>query len=154
MLDFPSIVPLLADKAEIVLSDEVRRQPAFGIYTQYGSINFFTRGCIFSDPLPVAAAQLRNPYCIYCRIFTSSDRMLSGRTRSGHLGSRRPSQNWVRLVNFRPRPPPPPDLPVWRTSYVAVADLMYLSTDMWSCSELPLKVYWHLFRRTSSTIIV
>jgi hypothetical protein len=34
VLDFPSIVPLLADKAEIVLSAEVRSQPAFRIYTQ------------------------------------------------------------------------------------------------------------------------
>jgi hypothetical protein len=34
VLDFPSIVPLLADKAEIVLSAEVRSQPAFRIYTR------------------------------------------------------------------------------------------------------------------------
>ncbi|KAF8271682.1 transcriptional repressor TCF25-domain-containing protein [Lactarius quietus] len=34
VLDFPSIVPLLADKAEIALSAEVRSQPAFRIYTR------------------------------------------------------------------------------------------------------------------------
>lgn len=37
VLDFPSVVPLLADKAEIVLSAEARSQPAFGIYTRHDS---------------------------------------------------------------------------------------------------------------------
>lgn len=36
-LDFPSVVPLLADKAEIVLSTEVRSQPAFRIHTRNDS---------------------------------------------------------------------------------------------------------------------
>ncbi|KAI9448396.1 DUF654-domain-containing protein [Lactarius indigo] len=37
VLDFPSVVPLLADKAEIVLSAEVRSQPAFRIHTRNDS---------------------------------------------------------------------------------------------------------------------
>ncbi|KAH9180075.1 DUF654-domain-containing protein [Lactarius sanguifluus] len=37
VLDFPSVVPLLADKAEIVLSTEVRSQPAFRIHTRNDS---------------------------------------------------------------------------------------------------------------------
>ncbi|KAH8999479.1 DUF654-domain-containing protein [Lactarius akahatsu] len=37
-LDFPSVVPLLADKAEIVLSTEVRSQPAFRIHTRNDSV--------------------------------------------------------------------------------------------------------------------
>ncbi|KAI0002896.1 transcriptional repressor TCF25-domain-containing protein [Russula compacta] len=37
VLEFPSIVPLLADKAEIVLSAEVRSQPAFRIFTHHGN---------------------------------------------------------------------------------------------------------------------
>ncbi|KAH9978158.1 transcriptional repressor TCF25-domain-containing protein [Lactifluus volemus] len=37
VLDFPSVVPLLADKAEIALSTEVRSHPAFGIHTPHGS---------------------------------------------------------------------------------------------------------------------
>lgn len=39
VLEFPSIVPLLADKAEIVLSAEVRSQPAFRIFTHHGFVN-------------------------------------------------------------------------------------------------------------------
>ncbi|KAI0301899.1 transcriptional repressor TCF25-domain-containing protein [Multifurca ochricompacta] len=37
VLNFPSIVPLLADKAEIELSAEVRSHPAFRIYTRHDS---------------------------------------------------------------------------------------------------------------------
>jgi hypothetical protein len=36
VLDFPSVVPLLADKAEIVLPAEVRSHPAFRIFTHHG----------------------------------------------------------------------------------------------------------------------
>jgi hypothetical protein len=147
-------VLLLADKAEIVLSTEVRRHSAFGIYTHHRSVSFLTCSCIFSDPATAAAAVQLRPCFIYCRIFTSSDHMLSGRTRPGHLGSLRLSKNWCRRVNFRPRPPPPPDLPVWRILYVAVTILMYLSTDMWSCLELPPKVCYHSSQRISSTVTV
>ncbi|KAI9466649.1 transcriptional repressor TCF25-domain-containing protein, partial [Lactarius psammicola] len=35
VLEFPSVVPLLADKAEIALSAEVRSQPAFRIHTRH-----------------------------------------------------------------------------------------------------------------------
>lgn len=36
ILEFPSVVPLLADKAEITLSAEARSQPAFRIFTHHG----------------------------------------------------------------------------------------------------------------------
>jgi hypothetical protein len=36
ILEFPSVVPLLADKAEITLSAETRSQPAFRIFTHHG----------------------------------------------------------------------------------------------------------------------
>lgn len=47
VLDFPSIVPILADKAEIVLSAEVRSQPAFRIYTQSEYCAFLLVVCVF-----------------------------------------------------------------------------------------------------------
>ena len=51
VLEFPSVVPLLADKAEIMLSAEVRSQPAFRIFTPHGCANFsFLRSSAFSDP--------------------------------------------------------------------------------------------------------
>ncbi|KAF8505409.1 DUF654-domain-containing protein [Russula emetica] len=37
ILEFPSVVPLLADKAEITLSAEARSQPAFRIFTHHGN---------------------------------------------------------------------------------------------------------------------
>jgi hypothetical protein len=36
ILEYPSVVPLLADKAEIGLSAEVRSHPAFRIFTHHG----------------------------------------------------------------------------------------------------------------------
>jgi hypothetical protein len=36
IVEFPSVVPLLADKAEITLSAEARSQPAFRIFTHHG----------------------------------------------------------------------------------------------------------------------
>lgn len=51
MLEFPSVVPLLADKAEIMLSAEARSQPAFRIFTPHGYVNFsFLCSSVFSDP--------------------------------------------------------------------------------------------------------
>jgi hypothetical protein len=44
VLEFPSVVPLLADKAEIMLSAEVRSQPAFRIFTPHGYANFSSDG--------------------------------------------------------------------------------------------------------------
>jgi len=38
ILEFPSVVPLLADKAEISLSSEARSQPAFRIFTHHGFV--------------------------------------------------------------------------------------------------------------------
>ena len=40
VLEFPSVVPLLADKAEIILSAEARSQPAFRIFTPHGCAIF------------------------------------------------------------------------------------------------------------------
>ena len=48
ILEFPSVVPLLADKAEITLSAEARSQPAFRIFTHHGFAIFFLR-IFFSD---------------------------------------------------------------------------------------------------------
>ena len=41
VLEFPSVVPLLADKAEIMLSAEARSLPAFRIFTPQGCANFY-----------------------------------------------------------------------------------------------------------------
>jgi hypothetical protein len=38
ILEFPSVVPLLADKAEITLSAEARSHPAFRIFTHHGFV--------------------------------------------------------------------------------------------------------------------
>jgi hypothetical protein len=150
VLDFPSVVPLLADKAEIILSTEVRSQPAFRIYTQH-------EYCVFLPSITspntsrAAAVWLENPYCIYCHLSTSNDRMLSGRTQSGHLGSPRPSQNWFGRAHFRLRLLPPKDSRGYRTLWVATATLSYLYTDTWLCLALLLKLFSISFRRTSST---
>jgi hypothetical protein len=51
VLEFPSVVPLLADKAEIMLSAEARSHPAFRIFTPHGCAKFPSlRGSAFSDP--------------------------------------------------------------------------------------------------------
>ena len=115
VLDFPSVVPLLADKAEIVLSAEVRSQPAFGIHTRHEYCAFLPLNYVSPNTSRAAAVRLENPYCIYCHLSTSNDRMLSGRTQSGHLGSPRPLQNWFGRANFCPRLLPPRDSLGYRT---------------------------------------
>jgi len=97
---------------------------------------------------------LKNPYFIYYHVFTSSDRMLSGKTRSDRLGSPRWSRNWFGQVNFRPRPLLQRDLPVYKLSYVAVATLRCPSTDTWSFLGLPPKACSRSFQHISSTTIV
>lgn len=61
VLDFPSIVPLLADKAEIVLSAEVRSQPAFRIYTRPEYCIFLPLNRVSSNTSLTAAVWLGNP---------------------------------------------------------------------------------------------
>src|SRR6266853_4712007 len=95
-----------------------------------------------------------NPYFIYCRIFTSSDRMLSGKTQSGRLGSPRRSQNWFGQVNFRPRPLPQRDSLVCKVLCAAVVTLIYPSTDTLLFLDLPPKVCSSSFQYMSSTTIV
>ena len=52
VLEFPSVVPLLADKAEIMLSAEARGHPAFRIFTPHGCAIFsFLLISVFSDLL-------------------------------------------------------------------------------------------------------
>jgi len=50
ILEFPSVVPLLADKAEITLSAEARSQPAFRIFIHHGfATSSFLRISVISD---------------------------------------------------------------------------------------------------------
>lgn len=151
VLDFPSVVPLLADKADIVLSAEVRSQPAFKIYTQHEYCAFLPLDCVSPNTSRAAAVWLENLYCIYCHLSTSNDRILFGRIQSGHLGSPRPLQNWFGRANFRLRLLPPKDSHEYRTLWVATTSLNYLYTDTWLCLALLLKLFFISFRRTSST---
>lgn len=151
VLDFPSIVPLLADKAEIGLSAEVRSQPAFRIYTRPEYCALLPLDCVSPNTSRVAAVWLGNPYCIYCHLSTFNDRMLSGRTQSGHLGSPKQLQNWFGWANFQLRLLPPTDSLGYRNLWVATATLSYLYTDTSLCLALLLKLFSISFRRTSST---
>ena len=57
VLEFPSVVPLLADKAEIMLSVEARSLPVFRIFTPHGCVKFsFLRNSLFSDPSASSSA--------------------------------------------------------------------------------------------------
>lgn len=115
------------------------------------SIAFSCLDCVSPNTSRAAAVCLENPYCTYCHLFTSNDRMLSGRTQSGHPGLLRPLQNWFGRVNFRQRLLPPKDSCGYRTLWVATGTLSYLYTDTWLCLALLLKLFSISFRRTSST---
>jgi len=129
VLDFPSIVPLLADKAEIVLSAEVRSQPAFRVHTRHEYCAFLSLICVSPNTPRAVAVWVENPCCIYCRLSTFIDLMLFGKTRSGHLGSLRPLRNCFGQTNFHLRLLPPRDSLGYRTLWTKAAALIYLYTD-------------------------
>ena len=155
VLEFPSVVPLLADKAEITLSAEARSQPAFRIFTPDGCANFPSYAVPYFLIHPRAAMiQPTNPYSIYCLIFMSNGHTPSGRIQPGHLGSPRRSWSWFGQVNFRPRPLPQRDSLVCKVLCAAVVTLIYPSTDTLLFLDLPPKVCSSSFQYMSSTTIV
>ncbi len=155
VLEFPSVVPLLADKAEITLSAEARSQPAFRIFTPDGCANFPSYAVPYFLIHPRAAMiQPTNPYSIYCLIFMSNGHTPSGRIQPGHLGSPRRSWSWFGQVNFHPRLLLQRDFLVCKDLRATVTTLICPSIDTWLFLGLLPKGYSHSFHRMLSTTTI